>query len=84
MAAMIRMIATTISSSINEKPFCFFKSFSSLVGAHRPHATYFAVRQPFSAGVLSPDQSSGNGVGAAEKKRHPDKICQLWLTQSGK
>src|SRR6266852_9761038 len=24
MAAMIRMIATTISNSINEKPFCFF------------------------------------------------------------
>jgi hypothetical protein len=24
MAAMIRMIATTISNSIREKPFCFF------------------------------------------------------------
>ena len=24
MAAMIRMIATTISNSISEKPFCFF------------------------------------------------------------
>src|SRR5881227_2221238 len=28
MAAMIRMIATTISNSINEKPFCFRISFS--------------------------------------------------------
>src|ERR1700688_4549210 len=31
MAAMIRMIATTISNSISEKPFCFRISFSPLL-----------------------------------------------------
>jgi hypothetical protein len=30
MAAIIRMIATTIKSSINEKPFCLFRIFSIL------------------------------------------------------
>jgi hypothetical protein len=32
MAAMIKMIATTISNSINEKPFCFRISFLPLLG----------------------------------------------------
>src|ERR1700674_3738561 len=42
MAAMIRMIATTISSSIREKPFCFFIMLDLLekfYGA-RAHRTY--------------------------------------------
>jgi hypothetical protein len=42
MAAMIRMIATTISNSIREKPFCFFMILDLLekfYGA-RAHCTY--------------------------------------------
>lgn len=48
-AAMIRMIATTISSSINEKPFCFFifcplsKEFESL--SHSSHIPISAGRE---------------------------------------
>src|ERR1700758_5414631 len=38
-AAMIRMIATTISSSISEKPFCCFRiSFFPLLDSCRIHA----------------------------------------------
>jgi len=42
MAAMIRMIATTISNSISEKPFCFFMMLDLLEIFYdaRAHRTY--------------------------------------------
>src|SRR5216684_3991456 len=42
MAAMIRMIATTISNSIREKPFCFFMMLDLLEKFYdaRAHCTY--------------------------------------------
>src|SRR5580698_5378799 len=50
MAAMIRMIATTISNSISEKPFCFRISCSPLlrfqVWSYRPAGCYFALHRP--------------------------------------
>src|SRR5438105_9262643 len=52
-AAMIRMIATTISNSINEKPFCFrisFSLFSDLkfwsLPTHWPIYSHFASQSP--------------------------------------
>src|SRR6476620_7472141 len=53
-AAMIRMIATTINNSINEKPFCLLRmhgapfnfNFQSLVRAARPHLRYEEEHSP--------------------------------------
>src|SRR6266446_1264025 len=41
-AAMIKMIATTISNSIREKPFCFFKTNTSFL-EYRIRGTKFAA-----------------------------------------
>ena len=64
MAAIIRMIATTIRSSINEKPFCFFKSLSSLVRSRSTSwASCIALGRPQSEEakptVFSPGMEAG-------------------------
>src|SRR6266404_4498159 len=46
MAAMIRMIATTISSSINEKPFCLRMKSLSLQHCQGNHNGSRTVRNP--------------------------------------
>src|SRR5690349_19870112 len=81
MAAMIRIIATTIKSSISENPFFFFKSFSSLVGA-RPHDSWFAVGQPLFEEAESPENSTTNRSCLGEEERQVDKSCQRPLMRS--
>src|SRR5947199_9191897 len=43
-AAMIRMIATTISNSINEKPFCLLRILSNLLRQLHAEAQYLVAR----------------------------------------
>jgi hypothetical protein len=62
MAAIIKMIATTINNSINENPFCFrIGSFPllNIAGSSRPRAAYRGILDavvseagPFRPGLL--------------------------------
>src|SRR5208282_162132 len=70
-AAMIKMIATTISNSISEKPFCFFKCVTPPQGG--PDLTTMTVTQfaferpPFPKG----NQSKPSLQAADSKRRRP-------------
>src|ERR1700685_805536 len=61
MAAMIRMIATTISNSISEKPFCFRISFSPLLRFKSGLVDPLAVTSHFIA------QNGTRGIGVPER-----------------
>src|SRR6266567_6516040 len=70
-AAIIRIIATTISSSINEKPFLLFISLVSMVSGSRP------ALQTFVAATVPSSVSGGAQRYFTDNKPPTHKLARL-------